>query len=319
MYTIGATPAVFARVAQAARSSGAARLPSARPTVTTPVRRIAPALFARAAAHATPAPASRFLAPLVARARALPARVGPTELRSIAPTAPTITPRIVPRPGSLVARVMAKARTAPTAPKPRTMFERMRAKAQARVSARPPGSTMPVPVSPFEAQALLPAPAPAGAALPPSSPFSLVQTEPTTVPYQDIPAEVFPEEGPSDLELTEAEPVEELLTPASDVPDWLEDVFPGSPAASDPAHVPGPTSVYDELEMYDELGQGPSLSELELQRIQAEQGGATALAAARSMKPQDVLLGIGALLALAYVLRGGRPPGGRYGGGKASW
>jgi len=72
--------------------------------------------------------------------------------------------------------------------------------------------------------------------------------------------------------------------------------------------------------MYDELGQGPNLSELELQRIQAEASGATAIAAARSAKPQDILLGIGALLAVAWLLKGGSPPrGGRYGGGKASW
>jgi len=320
VYTIGATPAMFARVKAAAARSSIARLPGKLPTVTTAVRPIARGLFARAAAHATPKPAGRILAPLVARARALPARIGPTELRSIAPTAPTITPRIVPRPGSLVARVMAKAKTAPTAPRPRTMFEKLRAKARARVAARPPGSTVPVPVSPFEAQALLPPPVPTGPALPPSSPFSLVQTEPTTVPYQDIPPEVFQEEGPSDLELVEAEPVEELLAPDSDVPDWLEDVFPGSPAASDPAYEAAPTDLYDELDMYDELGQGPNLSELELQRIQAEASGATAIAAARSAKPQDILLGIGALLAVAWLLKGGSPPrGGRYGGGKASW
>jgi len=244
----------------------------------------------------------------------MPSTIGPTELRSISPTAPTITPKILPRPGSLLARVMAKAKTPVTAPRPRTILEKARARVQARIAVRPPGSTAPVPVSPFEAQALLPPAAPT-TALPPSSPFALVPEGGGEMPYTDIPPEVFPSEGPGDLELTEAEPVDELLAPDSDVPAWLEDVFPGSPAASDPAEGGGPTDLYDELDMYDELGQGPNLSELELQRIQNEARGPVVA----TPKARDVLFGIGAILAVAWLLKGGSPPRGRFGGGKASW
>lgn len=344
MYALGALPTAYSRLTAALRPVSVAPLPTALPTVTTARAPLMPSLVAAAAARALtpPAPTSPLISRLVEQAKIV-APVPVTAPRSIAPTAPTATPSLRPP----IARIMEAARESRLSAE---AAQRAAAaeRAAALVASRPPGSTVPVPVPPFEAQALLPAPPPTGA--PPStSPFSLVPAE--TVPSVPTPPtdEVIDEaaaapatkpglppwilpaamvgltivsrgglgEGAGELELTEALPIARILPRFAPFPDWLEDTFPGVPAATEGSEYRAVTDPQDVLAFYGELGQGDSERELDTLRTELRPGSQVVPG---QVNAGQVILGILGLLVLGRLLKGaGRPTGRRYTGGKASW
>lgn len=277
---------MVAQLAQKVAALRPAPAPATRATITVPRAplQIAPALVARATAKPT------FGIPVERILRNMPTvrTVGPTAAQLVR-TATTTPVRMVP-----VSRVK--------------MIADLQRKVAARVAARPPGSTRPVPVTAVEREALLPSPAPA-LTMPATSPFSLVPPS-TPAPYAPTQGDMYPGEYTDyeDLHEQESETVEELAPAAtSDIPDYYSDMFTQSPAATNPegAATNEPAGMQldplDELEQYEDLGQGGDLSQQEVDSLKvqlAQRTGAT------PNVPVWPLLLFGGLLLYSYARRG---------------
>lgn len=252
---------MVARLAQRVAARPApAPAPSTRATITVPraALPVAPAVVARATAKPT------FGVPVARLLRNIP---------------PALRPR-----GPTVAQLVRKANGAGTRilpPSKVKVIADLQRKIAARVSARPPGSTKPVPVTAVERQALVPAAVPA-LTMPPTSPFSLVPEASSTPTQSDMyPGDYVDYE---DLDSQESQSVEDLAPPGSDIPDYYVDMWGASPAATNPegaaTNEPAGLQVdpLDELEQYEDLGQGGDLSQQEVDTLKvqlAQRTGAT--------------------------------------------
>jgi len=222
---------------------------------------------------------------VAARPRPVPGpstRATLTVPRAKLPLAPAVVARATrapifgPSAGRLVRAALAKPRRG-ASPYVARLIDQAR-KLEARVTPyRPPGSTGPVPISVVERAALSPAPAPAGT-LPPSSPFALAPPpeRPGTPPKASdmYPGEYTDYENLSEVE---SETTEELApATSSDIPDYYVDLWRDAPAATNPEGAatnepPGAQlDPLDELEQYEELGQGGDLSQQELDTLKVE-------------------------------------------------